>query len=225
MNTIVSALSGEWLSPLLDLFGPRDSSQPPVPWTASKIAKVVGTTAAVGGGAFGVFALYSKLSAVPHTTPAACREFLEGTCIASNFLSAKQAHEAATLIEAEPSMREVCDRMLPLAGFGRLEFCALLLACAEAARLMCALHSGVEAYDILSPRLMGVRSTAIVCALAAFSKRVPIAARDDFKDIEDEMSKAAYWLNVNVRLQTSVELEKRALTPMSLPKIAAPIAT
>lgn len=190
------------------------------PWNAARIGKYAGYSALLGGGATGAYALYSRLNAVPHSTPCACREFLEGVCVKSNFLSAAQAEEAAVLLESEPSLREACDRALLWANFSRVNFCDLLLACAEAARLMSALHYKIQEYEILTPVKMGHRTSNILRALALFSAKIPASIRkEEFHDVEEEINQSAKWLLLNVQLQTKVEMEARALTPSSFPTV------
>lgn len=199
-------LSGAWMAPVASLFGGFDG-----PWTVGRVAKLAGATATAGGGAAGLWVLYSKLSAVPPTAPAAFRAFLEGACVESGWLSLDEAQQAAAVLEAEPGFRESCDRALAFAAFNRKAFCQVLVACAEVARYSCALQYGVVAHTALTPQLMGVRVGKIPVALERFKASITPAAQADFDDVEKEIANAASWLHTGARLQTLVEFERQAL--------------
>lgn len=206
MELLASVLGGSWMAPAASLVGRLDG-----PWTLGRVAKLVGTTAAAGGGAAGLFMLYGKLSAVPPTAPAAFRAFLEGACVDYAWLTVAEAQQAAAVLEVDAAFREACDRALAFAAFDRPAFCKVLLACAEVARLSCALQCGVVPYDLAAPQLMGMRVSNVIAALERFRNAVAPGALEDFGEVSAEIATAASWMHTGTQLQVRVELEKRAL--------------
>lgn len=178
------------------LSGKGKSPAGKAPWTAVRIAKTAGTVVAVGGGAAALLYGYVKLSGQSATVPSPTRKFV--------------GDEVGAWLETDAALREACDRMLLFAGFNRLAFVQLVAACAETARFMHALHSGVLAYRATTPRQLSHYTAAIERALTEFQRKVPHSARADYMEVDNDFDVAIADMHTNVRLQSQVVMEHDA---------------
>jgi hypothetical protein len=185
---------------LLSLFSTLKGTgapKPPQPWTAGRIAATVGKTVAVTGGAAGLVYGYFKLSAQPATAPSAVRKFVP--------------EEVATWLETDTSLREACDRMLLFANFNKPAFIQLVTACAETARFMHALHTGSVPYGATVPRQLSHYTSGIERALTEFQRKVPLHARADYMEVDNDFDEAMGNLRSNVQLECQTVMERQAI--------------